>query len=36
MQMLLELVLDIDPLNNVPANRYVFKMQMRKQNSIFK
>ena len=36
MRMLLELVLDINPLNNVLANRYVFKMQMHKQNSIFK
>jgi hypothetical protein len=31
MPMLLELDLDINLLNNIPANRYVYKMQMRKQ-----
>ncbi len=36
MQMLLELALGTNPINNVLANRYVFKMQMHKQNSIFK
>jgi hypothetical protein len=30
MRMLLELVLGINRVNNVSANRYVFKMQMRK------
>lgn len=34
MLMLLEPVLDIDRLNNIPANRNVYKMSMRKQNSI--
>jgi hypothetical protein len=30
------LVSDTDPLNNISANRYVYKMLMRKQNLIFK
>lgn len=29
MQMLCELVLRTNPLNNIPANRYVYKMLMR-------
>jgi hypothetical protein len=36
MQMLLELVLGINPVNNIAANRNVYKMLLRNQNLIFK
>jgi hypothetical protein len=36
MQMLLGLGLGTNPVNNIAANRYVYKMLMRNQNLIFK